>query len=87
LAWTIRFDETAKKQLKKLDRQVARTIRDYLKEIADLEDVRSRGKGLSGRLSGLWRYRVGDYRVICDMNDTEIIVYVVEVGHRKDVYD
>jgi mRNA interferase RelE/StbE len=55
--------------------------------VAELDDARSRGKGLSGRLSGLWRYRVGDYRMICDIHDNEITIYVVEVGHRKDVYD
>jgi mRNA interferase RelE/StbE len=87
LAWTIRLDDTARRQLKKLDKQIARMIHDYLKEVAELDDVRSRGKGLSGRLSGLWRYRVGDYRIICDIYDQEVVIFVVELGHRRNIYD
>jgi mRNA interferase RelE/StbE len=87
LAWTIRFDKTAEKQFGKLDRQAALRIRDYLRELSFLDDVRSRGKALTGNLAGLWRYRVGDLRIICDIHDKEVVVYVVELGHRKDIYD
>jgi mRNA interferase RelE/StbE len=87
LAWTIRFDKASQRQLRKLDRETARRIVDYLEDLSGLEDVRSRGKALTGNLAGLWRYRVGDYRLICDIHSREVTVYVVEVGHRKDIYD
>jgi mRNA interferase RelE/StbE len=87
LAWTIRVSEKAVQDLRKLDRQVARRIRGELAEVAGLEDPRSRGKALVGNLAGLWRYRVGDYRVICDIED-EILVVLVVVGvaHRSEAY-
>jgi len=87
LAWTIRFDKVARKQLEKLDKAIALRILDYLDALSELEDIRSCGKGLTGNLSGLWRYRIGDYRIICDIYDEEVIVYVVEIGHRRSIYD
>lgn len=72
--------------LRKLDKPAARRIRDALKEISDLDDPRSRGKALTGDMAGFWRYRVGDYRVICSIEDGALIVLVVDVGHRKDIY-
>lgn len=61
LAWTIEFSETSVRSRKKLDRQVSRRITAYLREVTALDDPRERGKALTGNLSGLWRYRVGDY--------------------------
>ena len=72
--------------LAKLDRSTAKMIQGQLRAIEGLEDPRSRGKGLTGRLSGLWRYRIGDYRVICDILDRELVVLVIELGHRRSVY-
>lgn len=86
MAWTIRVSDKAVRDLRKLDRQVARRIRDELSEIAGLDDPRSRGKALVGNLAGLWRYRVGDYRVICDIEDEVLVVLVVGVAHRSEVY-
>lgn len=87
MAWTIDYAETAKGQLRKLDKQTARRIVDSMDErIAGLEDPRSTGKALTGPLGGLWRYRVGDCRVICDIQDSALRVLVVQVGHRRDVY-
>lgn len=86
MAWTIRVSDKAVRDLRKLDRQVARRIRDELSEIAGLDDPRSRGKALVGNLTGLWRYRVGDYRVICDIEDEVLVVLVVGVAHRSEVY-
>ena len=86
MAWTIRVSDKAVRDLRKLDRQVARRIRDELSEIAGLDDPRSRGKALVGNLAGLWRYRVGDYRVICDIEDEVLVVLVVGVAHRSKVY-
>ena len=88
MAWTIKYAESAVRQLKKLDRSVAIKIVDYLDErVAFLEDPRLVGKKLSGpRLGNYWRYRIGDVRVICDVQDLQLIVLVLELGHRKEVY-
>lgn len=86
LAWTIDVSEKAVRALRKMDKQTARRIRDELAEIARLEDPRSRGKALVGNLAGLWRYRVGDYRIICDIEDKVLVILVVDVAHRREVY-
>jgi mRNA interferase RelE/StbE len=87
LAWAIEFSDTAKKQLRKLDKPVARQIVDFMDgRVAPLDDPRSAGKALVGPLGGLWRYRVGDYRVICDLRDATLIVLVLQVGNRREVY-
>jgi len=81
------FNETARKQLKKLGRQAQREILGYLDErIASPESPRRFGKALKADLSGLWRYRVGDYRILCQIQDHQLIVLVVAVGHRRQVY-
>ena len=87
MGYSVRLHEHALKQLKKLDRQIARRIIDYLDEVAALDDPRTRGKGLSGDRAGVWRYRVGDYRVLCELLDTELVILALEVGHRRRVYD
>ncbi len=69
-----------------MDKQTARRIRNELLEIAKLEDPRSRGKALTGNLAGVWRYRVGDYRILCDIEDGRLVVVVVDVAHRREVY-
>jgi mRNA interferase RelE/StbE len=87
LIWAIEYTGTAVTQLRKLDRQIARRILDYLDaKIASLEDPRTRGKALSGPLGELWRYRIGDYRVICEIQDNVMRMLVVEAGHRKQIY-
>jgi len=70
-----------------LDRQIAKRILDYLDDkIAPLENPRIRGKALSGPLGELWRYRVGDYRLICEIQDNIMRILVVEAGHRREIY-
>ena len=88
MSWNINYTDTAKKQLKKFDRQVALRIVDFMDErIAGLDDPRSTGKALTGLLLGAyWRYRVGEYRIICDIQDGVLCVLVIEVGNRKEVY-
>jgi mRNA interferase RelE/StbE len=87
LAWTIEYAETAKKQLRKLDKPSARRIVDFMDErIAPSNDPRAIGKALRGPLGDLWRYRVGDYRVICDLQDGALTVLVLQVGNRREVY-
>jgi len=87
LAWKIELTEQAVKQLKKMGPSEAKRITQYLrKRIEPLEDPRILGKALKGDLSTLWRYRVGDYRLICELKENELIVLVVRVGHRKEIY-
>jgi mRNA interferase RelE/StbE len=88
MAWSVEINDNALKQLEKLGRPEAWRIRDFLKErVATTTDPRQSGKALTGsKLGDLWRYRVGDYRIICDLQDEVLIVLVVEIGHRREVY-
>ncbi len=87
MPWTIEYTETALTQLRKLDKRTARRIVDYMNtRVAGLTDPRSIGKALVGPLGRLWRYRVGDYRVICDIQTGALRVLVVRVGSRDKVY-
>jgi mRNA interferase RelE/StbE len=87
LAWAIEYAETAKKQLRKLDRPTARRILDFMDErIASSEDPRALAKALKGSLGELWRYRVGDYRILCDIRDGVLTVLVLQIGNRREVY-
>jgi len=87
LAWNVEFLDTAKRQLRKIDKNWQAAILDYLEdEIAPLQDPRSRGKALVGDKQGLWRYRVGDYRILCEIKDTELVITAVAIGHRREVY-
>ena len=87
MAWTIEYTTTARSQLRKLDRKAARRVLDYIDvRVARLGDPRSLGKALAGPMGGLWRYRVGGCRVICEIRDRALRVLVVRLGHRRDVY-
>lgn len=72
--------------MRRLDKQVAKQITTKLREISQLEDPRSMGKALVGNMAGLWRYRVGDYRIACDIEDELLIVLVIDVSHRRESY-
>ena len=78
--------ETFKKQLKKWDAAISKRVLDYLEQIELLDNPRSRGKALTSNLSGLWRYRVGDYRILCRICDDKLIITVIEIAHRSTVY-
>lgn len=87
--WTVQLSDTAKKQLAKLAKknpQQAKRILNYLKELQTLENPRDRGKGLVGELSGMWRYRIGDYRIICHIDNGELLITALELGHRREIY-
>ena len=88
MTWTIDYTATARKQLRNLDRQVAWRIIDFMDErIAGQADPRSTGRALTGPLLGAyWRYRVGDCRIICDIQDGALCVLVIEIGNRKEIY-
>lgn len=88
MAWRIEFDDAAKKDLAKLDKQVARRITTFLRErLAVLDDPRSLGDALKGsRLGDFWKYRVGDYRIIAHIEDGQLRILVVRIGNRREVY-
>jgi mRNA interferase RelE/StbE len=88
LAWSIEYDPGALKDLKKLDRTIQREILDYMdNRIAAASDPRDFGKPLRGSSFGLWRYRVRDYRIICELQEERSVVLMVAVGHRSTIYD
>jgi len=87
LVWTIEITRTAEKQIKKLDPPAQQSVVRFLRErLKSAENPRQWGKPLRGDKRGLWRYRVGDYRLICNIQDERITMLVLEVAHRKDVY-
>ncbi len=88
MAWRIEFDEASKKDLSKLDSQIARRITAFLRDhLAVSEDPRSLGEALKGsQLGEFWKYRVGDYRIIACIEDRALRVLVVRIGNRKEVY-
>jgi mRNA interferase RelE/StbE len=87
MVWQIEFTSAADKALGKIDHQTQRRIRNYLRERVSMQDnPRALGDALKGELSGLWRYRVGDYRVICKIEDDKVVILVIKIGHRREVY-
>jgi mRNA interferase RelE/StbE len=88
LAWTIRLTDTARKQLAKLDPQIARRITKFLRvRLATADDPRILGRALKGeQLGESWRYRVGDYRILCDIVDAELVILALAIGHRREIY-
>ena len=87
MAWTIEYAESVQKPISKLDPQTRQKIRSLLEDkFARLDDPRSQGRALTGTLRGLWRYRMGDYRIICDIIDRRLVVLVLKVDHRSSVY-
>ena len=86
--WTVEFDDRARRELRKLDTGIQQTILKYLRlRIAGPADPRRFGKPLRRNLAGLWRYRVEDYRLICRIEDNRVVVLVLQVGHRREIYD
>lgn len=87
MAWTIEFVPAAAKELKKLGRNDAvRIIRTLEERIAPLEDPRSTGASLKGDHEGYWRWRIGDFRVVARIEDERVLILVVRVAHRREVY-
>lgn len=85
--WRLLYSRRADRQLGKLDPGVRRVIVAWLnKNIDGRGDPRAIGKGLTAGLTGKWRYRVGDYRVLCEIRDSELVVLAIEIGHRRDIY-
>lgn len=88
MKYKVVFTEQAKKQLKKLDKYTSGLIIAWIrKNLENTENPRQHGKGLTSNRSGQWRYRIGDYRLIAEIKDEEIIILVLNVGHRRDIYN
>ena len=86
MAWKVELTDTAKKQLARLDNTQAQRITKYLRRIMMPENPRDAGKALTGNLRTYWRYRVGDYRIVCDIRDNDLVIVAVIIGHRSEVY-
>ncbi|MEL4073495.1 type II toxin-antitoxin system RelE/ParE family toxin [Ochrobactrum sp. GPK 3] len=88
MAWTIEYARSVQTQLRKIDPQIRSRLRSYMEtRIAPLDNPRQIGKALQGsQLGNLWRYRISDYRIICQLQDQRLVVLVVGMGHRKEVY-
>lgn len=87
MSYKLVISDDVKKQLKKMDKHLGLMLaKDMKKRLDGLDNPRHIGKALTGQLKGLWRYRVGNYRVICDIVDEELIILALEVGHRKHIY-
>jgi mRNA interferase RelE/StbE len=87
LSWRVEISDIAERQLKKLGRPVQKRILQYLSDrIEGCKNPRHFGEPLKGGFSGFWRYRIGDYRVICEILDERVMVLVLTIGHRREVY-
>ncbi len=87
MKYKVLFTEKSKKQLSKLDKPTAKLITSWImKNLQDCENPRLYGKGLTANRSGQWRYRVGDYRLLADIQDEKVIILIIEIGHRREIY-
>jgi len=86
MTWTIKLSKKSSKSLKSFDNSARKNIIRFIDKLVESDNPRISGKALQGSLKGLWRYRVGDYRLICQIKDNELIILFVEVGHRKNIY-
>lgn len=87
MKYHVEFTESALKELKKMDGQTARLITGWIKKnLEGCENPRQHGKGLTANRSGQWRYRVGDYRLLADIQDNKILILILHVGHRSEIY-
>ena len=87
MIYKVVFTETAKKELKKLDKYTIKLILAWIrKNLENCEDPRQHGKGLTANRSGQWRYRIGDYRLIAEISEETITILILNVGHRREIY-
>lgn len=88
MKWKVEFNPSAQKELGHLDRYTQRLIASWIdKHLNGCENPRATGKPLSANLAGYWRYRIGDCRMICKIEDERIVVIVIRIGHRREIYD
>ena len=87
MVWKIDFARRAEQALSKIDTTSAKRILKELNIVSQIDNPRSKGRALKGELTGYWRYRVGNYRVICDIVDSQMLVLAIDLGHRRDIYE
>lgn len=86
--YKVEYAPLAIKQLKKMDKHISALMIGWIeKNLVDCEDPRQYGKGLVANRSGEWRYRIGDYRILADIQDDKLVILIITVGHRRDVYE
>ena len=86
--YNIELSERFKKEFRKLDKYTQKIIRSWInKNLVDCENQRQHGKGLTANSSGQWRYRIGDYRIICLIEDDRLIITALAIGHRREIYN
>ena len=87
MTYQVRFEKRAQKTLKKMDKYQAGIIMAWIKKnLVGTTNPRKYGKGLTANRTGEWRYRIGDYRIISHINDETITILILEIGHRRDIY-
>ncbi|WP_019868307.1 type II toxin-antitoxin system RelE family toxin [Methylovulum miyakonense] len=86
MTWTVKVDDKAAKILKSLDKPQKQRLEAFIDGLQTTGNPRACGKALQGQLAGYWRYRVGDYRIICQIKDGELLILAIEIGHRKGIY-
>lgn len=85
--YRVKFSQSAIKEMKKLDKQTISLIKNWvIKNLVDTNNPKLHGKPLTGNLKGIWRYRVGDYRLFAEFNKDELIILIFEIAHRRDIY-
>ncbi len=87
MEWSVEYTAASRRQLRKLDPQIGRKIVAYMRDVVEDGFPYAHGKSLTGLWHGHWRYRVGDYRVICILENAKFLISVVKTGHRSDVYE
>lgn len=88
MKYRVEYSKSAQKQLKKLDNYTKAMLMSWItKNLVECEEPRNQGKALKGNLKNQWRYRVGSYRILCDIEDDKLVILVINVGHRKDIYE
>lgn len=87
MTWKVRITARAEKSLKSISYLAKQRIEKFIDQLESVENPRATGKSLQGEFKGLWRYRVGDYRLVCDIQDSELTILVIHIGHRKDIYN
>ena len=87
MKYTVEYTKRAIKQLKKLDKQTSALLLGWIeKSLVDCDNPRQFGKGLTANRKGEWRYRIGDYRLVADIQDDKIVILILNIGHRRDIY-
>ena len=84
--WRLRTSPQFDKAARRIDRTVLRRVRAYLDDVCELDDPRQRGKGLTANRTGYWRYRIGDWRVVAEIRDEELVIVAIGLGHRSEIY-